>query len=82
MAQGPLFYLILVGKHEEKRPLSKTNCRRKDTVKIYFNERGHEGGNWIHIAQYKVQWRKLCEHSNELLVSTKDAEVFTYMDGR
>jgi hypothetical protein len=50
---------ILVGKPEGKRPLGRQRRRWMDNIKIYLNEIGWDGMDWIDLAQDRDQWRAL-----------------------
>jgi hypothetical protein len=52
-------YNILVGKTEGKRPLGRTRRRWENNIRKAFRETGWEVVNWIHLAQYRNQWRAL-----------------------
>jgi hypothetical protein len=67
---GPSLNLIVfvVGKHEENRPLSRSNCRWEDAIKIYFSEGWHGDVDWVNMAQHKVQWRNLVNIAMNLWV--------------
>jgi hypothetical protein len=43
-------YRVLVGKPEGKRPLGKPRCRWEDYIKIYLQEVGRGGMDWIELA--------------------------------
>jgi hypothetical protein len=47
----------LVGSPEGKRPLGRPRRRWEDNIKLDVREIGIEGGNWIQLAQDRVQWR-------------------------
>jgi hypothetical protein len=47
---------ILTRKPEGKRPLGRLRCRWKDTFKMKLKETGCECGDWIRLAQDRVQW--------------------------
>jgi hypothetical protein len=47
MGERRFVYRILVEKHEGKRPLGRTRCRWKDTIKMDFSEVGCGGMGWI-----------------------------------
>jgi hypothetical protein len=49
--------IILVGKPEGKRPLSSPRCRLEDNIKMYLEETGCEGADWIYLAQDMDQWQ-------------------------
>jgi len=44
-------YKVLVGKPEGKRPLGRRRHRWEDNSKTNLGETGHEGVDWIHLAQ-------------------------------
>jgi hypothetical protein len=52
-------YMILVGKPEGKRPLGRPRRRWEDNIKIYLQEVGCEGIDWIDVAQDRERWRAL-----------------------
>jgi hypothetical protein len=47
-----VFYRVLVGRPEGKRPLGSPRRRWEDNIKIVI-----DGANWIQLAQDRVQWR-------------------------
>jgi hypothetical protein len=48
-----------VGNPEGKRPLGRQRLRRVDNIKIKLREIGWDGMDWIHLAQYRDQWKAL-----------------------
>jgi len=50
-------YRVLVGKPEEKRPLGRTRRRWQVNIKMYLQEVGCGGMDWIELAQNGVRWR-------------------------
>jgi hypothetical protein len=50
-------YTILVGKHEEKRPLRTSTCTMEDNIKINLKELVCENVDWINVAQDWDLWR-------------------------
>ena len=52
-------YRYLVGKPEEKRPLGRPERRWEDTIKMYQQEVGCGGLDWIKLAQDRGRWRPL-----------------------
>jgi hypothetical protein len=48
-----------LGKPDEKRPLERPRHRWKYNIKIDIREIGCSGMDWIHLAQYRDQWRTL-----------------------
>jgi hypothetical protein len=59
MGEERVFYRVLVGRPEVKRPLGKPRRRWEDNFKMDVREIGIDGANWIQLAQDKVQWRAL-----------------------
>jgi hypothetical protein len=51
-------YRILVGNHK-KRPLGRPRRRWEDPVEMDLRERRFCDIDWIHLTQYKDQWRAL-----------------------
>jgi len=52
-------YRVLVGKPEGKRPLGRPRHRWEDNIKLYLQEVGCEGMDWIKLAQGSDRWRAL-----------------------
>jgi len=50
-------YNILFGKHQWKRPLGRPRRRCVDNIRMDLRETGWEGGDWMHLAQDRDQWR-------------------------
>jgi hypothetical protein len=50
-------YRVLVRRPEGKRPLRRPRHRWEDNIKRDIREIRIDGGNWIHLAKDKVQWR-------------------------
>ena len=44
-------YRVLVGKHEEKRPLGRPRRRWEDNIKMDFQEVVFGGMDWIELAE-------------------------------
>jgi hypothetical protein len=61
-------YRILVGKPEGKRPLGRPRRRWEDNIKIYLQEVGCGGMDWIELAQDRDRWRALVNAVTNLLV--------------
>jgi len=59
MGERRVVYRVLVGKPEGKRPLGRPRRRWEDNIKIYLQEVGCEGVNWIELAQDRDSWRAL-----------------------
>jgi hypothetical protein len=49
---------VFVGKPEDKKPLGRPR-RRWDDIKIYLQEVGCGGVDWIELAQDRDRWRAL-----------------------
>jgi hypothetical protein len=54
-----MYYRILVGKPEGKRPLGRPRRRWVDNIKMDLREIGCDGVNRIAIAQDRDQWSAL-----------------------
>jgi hypothetical protein len=52
-------YIILVGKLEGKRPPERSKYRWEVTIRMDRQEIGWEGVNWMHLVQYRDQWRAI-----------------------
>jgi hypothetical protein len=50
---------LLVGKPEGTRPLGRQRHRRVDNIKIYLEEIGWDGIDWIFLAGDREKWRPL-----------------------
>jgi len=61
-------YRVLVGKPEGKRPLGRPRRRWEDNIKMYLQEVGCEGMDWIELAQDRDSWRALVTAVMNLLV--------------
>ena len=49
-------YRVLVGKPKGKRPLGRSRHRWEDSIKIYLQEVGCGGMDWIELAQDSYTW--------------------------
>ena len=49
-------YRVLVEKPEGKRPLGKPRCRWEDTIKMFLQELGCGGMDWIELALDWNRW--------------------------
>jgi hypothetical protein len=54
---GRSVYRVLIGRPEGKRPLGRSRRRWEDNIKIDLKETEIDSGNWIQLAQDRVQWR-------------------------
>jgi len=52
-------YRVLVGKTQGKRPLGRPRRRREDNIKLYIQEVGWTGMDWIDLAQDRGSWRAI-----------------------
>jgi len=52
-------YRVLVWKPEKKRLLGKPSRRWEDNIKLYIQEVGCGGMDWIELAQDRHRWRAL-----------------------
>jgi len=52
-------YRVLVGKPEGKRPTGRPRRRWDDNIKIYLQDVGCGGMDWIELAQDRDRWRAL-----------------------
>jgi len=59
MGKGRGIYRILVGKPEGKRPLGRPSRRWEDNIKMYLQEVGCGGIDWIKLAQDRNRWPAL-----------------------
>ena len=59
VGEGRGVYRVLVGKPEGKRPLGRARRRWEDNIKMYLQEVGCGGVNWIELAQDRDRWRAL-----------------------
>jgi hypothetical protein len=56
MGEGRGIYRVLVGRPEGKRTLGRPKCRWEGNIKMDLRKIGISGGNWIQLAQDRVQW--------------------------
>ena len=50
-------YRVLVGKPEGKRTLGRPRHRWEDNIKMYLEEVGWKGMEWIDLAQDRDRWQ-------------------------
>jgi len=60
---------VLVGKPEGKRPLGRHSRRWEDNIKMYLQEVGREGMDWIELAQDRDRWLSLVNAVMKLRVT-------------
>ena len=51
-----ILYSVLMGRPEGKRPLGRPCCRWEDNIKMYLQEVGCGGMDWIELAQDRGRW--------------------------
>jgi hypothetical protein len=56
----------LVGKPEGKRPLGRPRHGCEDNIRMYLQEVGFWGTDWIDLAQDKDRWRALVNATMKL----------------
>jgi hypothetical protein len=56
VGEGRMFYRVLVGRPEGKRPLRRPRPKWENNIKKDLRKKGIDGANWIRLAQDKVQW--------------------------
>jgi len=71
-------YIILVEKPKEMVPLGR--CMWEDNVRMGLGEIRWEGVEWMHLAQYRVQWWISHEHGYEPLGFIKGREFCDWLD--
>ena len=59
IGEGRGVYGVLVGKPGGKRPLGRPRPTREDNIKMYLQEEGCGGMDWIEMAQDRDRWRAL-----------------------
>jgi hypothetical protein len=52
-------YRNLVGKPERKRPLGRPRRRWEDNIRMYLQEVGCGGMDWIGLVQDRDSWRAI-----------------------
>jgi len=67
-------YRVLVGKSEGKTPLGRPRSRWVDNIKMYLQEVGCGGMDWIELAQDRDRWRALVNAVMNLPSSIKCGE--------
>ena len=55
--EGRSLYRVWVRKPEGKRPLGRPMRRWEDNIKMYLQEVGCGGMDWIDLAQDRDRWR-------------------------
>ena len=59
MGESRGVYLISVGKPEGNGPLRRPRRRWEKNIKMYLQEVGFEGVDWIDLARDRDRWRAL-----------------------
>jgi len=57
--EGRVFYRVLVGKPERKRPLGRPRFRWENNIKIDLHEVEYGGMDWFELSQDRDRWRAL-----------------------
>ena len=57
MGERRCIYSVLVVKPERKRPLGKTRSRWEENIKMYLQEVGCGGMDWMDMDQDRDRWR-------------------------
>jgi len=57
IGEGRGVYRVLVGKSEGKRSLGRPRRRWENNIKMYLQEVGCGGMDWIELAQDRDRWR-------------------------
>ena len=55
--QKCIWYRVIVGKPESKRPIGRLRCRWEDNIKMDLREVGCDPRDWIALAEDRDQWR-------------------------
>ena len=59
MGERRVAYRVLVVKPEGKRPLGRPRRRWEDNIKMYLQELGCGGIDWIDLVQDSYMWQTL-----------------------
>ena len=59
MGQGRVVHMVLVGRHEGKRPLGRPRRRWEDNIKMDLQEVSEGCEDWMELAQDRDRWRAL-----------------------
>jgi hypothetical protein len=59
MGERTVLYKVLTGKPEGKRPLGRPRRRWVYNIRMYVQELGCAGVDWIELAQDRDRWRAL-----------------------
>ena len=76
MGEGRGVDRVLVRKPEGKRPRGRPRLRWEDKIKIYFQEVGSGGMDWIELARDRDRGRALVNAVMNLRGSIKCGEFF------
>jgi hypothetical protein len=57
-------YRVLVEQHYENRPLGRPRHRWEDHIKMYLQEMGYGGTDWIELDQERDRWWALVKEIN------------------
>jgi len=70
-------YRVLVGKPEGKRPLGRPRHSWEDNIKMYLQEVGCGGMDWIYLAQDRDSWRAIVNEVMNLRVPKNAGNFLT-----
>jgi len=59
MVEERVVYSVLLGNPEGRRSLGRPRRRWEDNIRIYLQEVGCGGMDWIELAQNRDRWRTL-----------------------
>ena len=77
MGESRGVYRVLVGKSEGKIPLGSPRRRWEDNIKMYIQEVGCRGIDWIDLAEDRDRWRALVNSVMNLRVPKNAGNFLT-----
>jgi hypothetical protein len=69
MGEGRGAFRIFVGRTEGRRPLGRPRSRWESSIKMYLQQVGSEGMDWIDLVEDRDRWRALVNAVKSLQVS-------------
>jgi hypothetical protein len=69
MRRGEAYTGCCLGKPEGKRPLGRSRHRWDDNIKMYIQEVGCVGMDWMDMCQERDRWRALVNAVMKLWIS-------------